>query len=41
MTAFVVAAYVVTAVVVGGYWLSVAWRSRQVDTELARQEGPD
>jgi hypothetical protein len=35
------AAYVVTVVVIGGYALSVYWRGRQVDAELAAVEEPE
>ncbi len=41
MTAFVVAAYVVTIVVIGGYAVTVFWRGRQVDAELAALDEPE
>jgi heme exporter protein CcmD len=38
MMGFVVAAYVITFAVIGGYAFSIYWRRRQVETELRSGE---
>ena len=42
MNTFVIAAYVITLVVIGGYAVSIALRLRAADDELTRPDGePD